>query len=126
MSSLHRITRGCILPWCYVSPLEMVHKKSMSAYTRAPFSFMLTFSKELGFRSAILYGGLLISNAFGSVSDFIQYSLCTHEILVVDGCGDSVWNGRKERHTRMEMVRDPALFMSCLTILCLQGCSSSK
>ena len=29
-------------------------------------------SQELAFRSAFLYAGLLISNAFGSVSDFFS------------------------------------------------------
>ena len=70
---------GSFLPWGHVSPLSVVHSQGMAVLVPMnPYGFRLFLimialctSQELAFRSAILYGGLLMSNAFGSVRDFL-------------------------------------------------------
>ena len=59
-----------VLPRRSIPPLTMVHEEGMLGCGDLCIYIRLigVSSKELAFRSAILYGGLLISNAFGSVS----------------------------------------------------------
>ncbi len=89
-------------------------------------------TQELAFRSAILYGGLLVSNAFGSVSDPPHFSLLSRsEVLnahalasilyagrlrrrfylqrvsrlkIAHGCGNPLWNGRQEGNPGLALV----------------------
>ena len=126
LSSFHRVTGGCILPWLYVPPLKMVHEKSIPALVHPSHCYPLTSPKELAFRSAILYGGLLISNAFGSVGTFIADSSCVYIFCLVIGRGDPFWARGKEVYTWMEVVRDMLFVISHACIDRFQGCFSSK
>lgn len=63
---VHWPSGSCLLPRRYLSTQQMVHPQG-EWVTHFSFSSFLTADEQLAFRSALLYCGLLISNAFGSV-----------------------------------------------------------
>ena len=48
----------------------MVHQEGDRCVYTSCFSLLTLASQELAFRSALLLAGLLVSNAFGSVSEY--------------------------------------------------------
>ena len=66
---------------------------------KIPEQVLTCWPQELAFRSAILYGGLLISNAFGSVSLYAAFCDRTAlNTLAVDGSRHPCKHGRKIGH----------------------------
>ena len=60
--------------------------------------------KELAFRSAILYCGLLISNAFGSVSERATFDGYVLTYIIAYGGGYPVRYGGGPRHSRLALA----------------------
>ncbi|THG96229.1 hypothetical protein EW145_g7814 [Phellinidium pouzarii] len=79
--------------------------------------------KELAFRSALLYGGLLISNAFGSVSVLIDVFVLPDSLLLLSSpcaavsCRDFVGYGRQKGNTGLEMVSMTYTFLGNFLLL---------
>ena len=72
LQSFHRAAWGCVLSRGHIPFIQMVHKKGPKISPDRRMYIYFNLSQELAFRSAFLYAGLLISNAFGSVSDFFS------------------------------------------------------
>jgi hypothetical protein len=70
-------------------------------------SSLLTLRKELSFRCAILFVGLLMSNAFGSVScrGILWHSGIVHLYHLANGCWNLVSHGWQRGNSCLEMVR---------------------
>lgn len=94
--------KGSLLSGSNLPLISMVHSKGICCVSlyysiRCDWYFV---QKELAFRSAILYGGLLISNAFGSASIFVYLSsynaqrLTWYSSWLPVFC--QVWRGREE------------------------------
>lgn len=66
MSYLHRASRSCILTRYHIPFVTVVYEEGeIKLIYRCPCIYIHT--QELALRSAILFAGLLISNAFGAV-----------------------------------------------------------
>ena len=61
------VTIGGILPRGHVSLVSLVHEKGWRCIVCPRNDIINYILQELAFRSAVIYGGLLISNAFGNV-----------------------------------------------------------
>ena len=59
---------GRILPRSHLPPFPLVYEEGTPNFEHTPTTVLTMLSQELAFRSAFLYTGLLVSNAFGTVS----------------------------------------------------------
>ncbi|KJA20090.1 hypothetical protein HYPSUDRAFT_838942 [Hypholoma sublateritium FD-334 SS-4] len=67
LQNIYWTARGCVLSWGHLPFIPVVYKEDPRISTDRRIHIYCDIFQELAFRSAFLYAGLLVSNAFGSL-----------------------------------------------------------